>query len=183
MSTRSSPSSPAGCATTALLWDLDNVSVPLSDLVALTQALSSLVQPGSPRVASANWRTFRLSRDTLRAHGIRVICGGRDSAGADGVLLRQARMLRKRGVERFIVASNDHAFARIATSAELHVLTLTDAYVSGRLRAAASSVTVLTRSDQGWRPTSAPSNHPALACTARSRSTGRQPIVSETESC
>ena len=74
-----------------------------------------------------------------------MLCGGRDPQGADGVLLRHARRLRKRGVERFYVASNDHAFARIAASAELHVVTLTDDYVSSRLRAAATTVTVLSR--------------------------------------
>jgi hypothetical protein len=141
---------PHGGATTALLWDLDNVSVPAADLGSLAQVLSGLVEPSVPRVASANWRAFRLAGDTLRAHGIRVICGGRDPAGADGVLLRQVRRLRKRGVERFVVASDDHAFARIAASSEVHVVTLTGDYVSGRLRAAARSVTVLTRTEQGW---------------------------------
>jgi hypothetical protein len=135
----------------ALLWDLDNVSVPWTDLAPLAQALCGLVESGAPRVAAANWRAFRNCRDTLRAEGIRVICGGHQPDGADGVLLHQARRLRKRGVERFLVASNDHAFARIAKSAELHVLTLSDAQVSGRLRAAACSVTVLKRGDDGWR--------------------------------
>lgn len=135
----------------ALLWDLDNVSVPLADLGSLAEALSGLMEPGAPKVASANWRAFRLYGETLRAHGIRVLCGGRDPSGADGVLLWQARRLRKRGVERFFVASNDHAFARIARSAELHVLTLTDGYVSGRLRNAATSVRVLRHDGEAWR--------------------------------
>lgn len=144
------PASPAPKHLEALLWDLDNVSVPLDDLDSLAHALSGLVEPGAPRVASANWRAFRACRGTLQAHGMRVVCGGRDPDGADGVLLRQARRLRKRGVKRFLVASHDHAFARIAKSAELHVLTLTDTYVSGRLRAAAASVTVLLRGTDGW---------------------------------
>jgi hypothetical protein len=139
-------------ATTALLWDLDNVYVPLTDLASLAQALSGLVEPGAPRVASAHYRVFRLAGDTLRAHDIRVLCGTRDPAGADGILLRQARRLRKRGIERFLVASNDHAFARIATSAEVHVVTLTGDLVSRRLRAVARSITVLTRDGEGWRP-------------------------------
>lgn len=136
----------------ALLWDLDNVSVALADLNSLTHALSGLVPVGAPRIASANWRAFRLCGDTLRAHGIRVVCGARNPDGADGVLLRQARRLRKGGVERFLVASNDHAFARIANFAELHVVTLTSDYMSSRLRSAASSVTVLTRDERGWQP-------------------------------
>jgi hypothetical protein len=142
---------PVGAAT-ALLWDLDNVSVPLADLDSFAQTVTGLVEPGAARVAAANWRAFRLYGDTLRAHGVRVVCGGRDPDGADGVLLRQARRLRRKGgISRFIVASNDHAFARIAASAELHVVTLTSDYVSGRLRAAARSVTVLTHDGDHWR--------------------------------
>lgn len=151
MSTGSSVPRAVGPSTEALLWDLDNVSTPLADLDSLAQAISVLVEPGAPRVASANWRAFRLCRDTLGQHGIRVICGGRNPDGADGVLLWQARRLRKRGIERFVVASNDHAFARLAASAEVHVVTLTDDYVSGRLRTAARSVTVLTHNGDGWR--------------------------------
>ncbi|WNV74449.1 hypothetical protein [Geodermatophilus sp. DSM 44513] len=151
-------------ASAALLWDLDNVSVPLADLDALAQALCGLVPDGAPMLASANWRAFRLAGDILRAHGIRVLCGSRDPNGADGVLcgsrdpngadgvlLKRARRLKRRGVERFIVATNDHAFARIANFAEVHVATLTSNYVSSRLRTAAASVTVLTHVGEDWR--------------------------------
>lgn len=142
---------PAGELGTALLWDLDNVAVPLTDMNSFAEALSDLVHPEAPKVAAANWRAFRLYGDALRAQGIRVICGARDPDGADGVLLRQARRLRKRGVEQLLIASNDRAFARLAASAELHVVTLTGDLVSGRLRAVARSVTVLTREGDGWR--------------------------------
>ncbi|MCU1670821.1 MAG: hypothetical protein JWP40_3748 [Blastococcus sp.] len=142
---------PVSSAKVALLWDLDNVCVPRADLDSLATALCGLVKPEAPRIASANWGAFRLARDTLRAHGIRVLCGARDPAGADGVLLQQARRLRKRGVERFVVASNDHAFAHIAKKADVHVVTLTADLVSGRLRAVARSITVLAREGNGWR--------------------------------
>lgn len=110
----------------------------------------TLVEPRKVRAAA-----FRLCRETLHAHLIRVVCGGRDPDGADGALLRQARRLRKRGVGRFMVASNDRAFARVAGSAEVRVVTLTGDLVSGRLRAAASSVTGLLRDGEGCprRPT------------------------------
>lgn len=147
------PTRPAATTSvaTALLWDLDNVSGPQEYMDSLARAVGGLVEPGAVRVAAANWRMFRLSRATLRAHGIRVVCSGRDPGGTDAVLLRQARRLRKRGVERFLVVSNDHIFARIAASAELHVATLSGPMVSGRLRAVARSVTVLTRDGEGWR--------------------------------
>lgn len=145
------PPDTARPARSALLWDLDNVAAPVAVLDSLAKALSGLVGPDAPRTASANWRVFRLAGGTVRRHGIRVLCGARDPDGADGVLLRQARRLRKRGINRFIVASNDHVFARIANSAELHVVTLTGDLVSGRLRAVARSITVLAREGEGWR--------------------------------
>jgi hypothetical protein len=135
----------------ALLWDLDNVSVPLSDMDSLARALTDLVGPDAPKVAAAHYRVFRLCGAMVRAHGVRVLCGPRNPAGADEVLLREARKLRKRGVGRFLVASNDHVFARLAASAELHVVTLNGELLSRRLRAAARSVTVLARDGDGWR--------------------------------
>ena len=143
---------------TALLWDLDNVSVQRDDMPSLAESLSSLVEPASPRIASANWRAYRLYRNIVRSHGIRVICGGHDPDGADGVLLRQVKRLRRRGIDRFLVASNDHSFAKIATFAELHVLTLTSDYVSGRLLAAATSAMVMEQKEDGWRLRSMLSN-------------------------
>lgn len=142
-------------APAALLWDLDNVSVCVPDLATLAGALTRLVGRKSPRVAAANWRAFRLSRTALAAHGVRLLSAGRHPGGADAVLLRQARELRRHGVTRLLVASNDHAFARLADTAELHVVTLTGNYVSQRLRAAARSVTVLVRDGDGW------TTHPA----------------------
>lgn len=136
----------------ALLWDLDNVSVRVPDLAALAAALTHLVDRKAPRVAAANWRAFRLSRAALAAQGVRLLSAGRHPGGADAVLLRQARKLRRLGVTRFVVASNDHAFARLADTGELHVVTLTGDYVSRRLRGAATSVTVLGRDGDGWTP-------------------------------
>ena len=75
-------------ATSALLWELDNASPPWTDLASLAEALGALVEPGAPQVAAANWRAFNSCRSTLRAHGIRVICGGDKPEGADNVLLR-----------------------------------------------------------------------------------------------
>jgi hypothetical protein len=80
-----------------------------------------------------------------------MLSGGGRRDGADDALLRQAwRLHRKCGVERFLIVSGDHRFARIAAFADLHVLTLTDEYLSGRLRVAARTVTVLTRDGSAW---------------------------------
>jgi len=65
--------------------------------------------------------------------------------------LAQARTFADHGVDRFLVASNDHRFARIAAFADLHVLTLHGALVSGRLKAVAATVTVLHHQDGAWR--------------------------------
>lgn len=151
MSTPPSPARPAGRVATALLWDLDNVCVPLADMNSFARVLGDLVEPGEPKVAAAGWRAFHLYRDAVRAHGIRVLCAARHPEGADGVLLRQARRLRKQGVGRLLIASNDRIFARLAASAELHVVTVTGDLVSRRLLAVARSVTVVTRDGEGWR--------------------------------
>ncbi|MCF6509176.1 hypothetical protein E9549_17460 [Blastococcus sp. MG754426] len=151
MSTPTGARCPSDLVATALLWDLDNVAVPLTQMNSFAQTLSALVPPTAPKVAAANWRAFRLYGDDLRAHGIRVLCGSRDPAGADGVLLRQAKRLRRGGATRLLVASNDHVFARLATRAEVHVVTRTGDLVSGRLQAVAASITVLAREeDGGW---------------------------------
>lgn len=128
----------------ALLWDLDNVSVPTNDVPSLAQALADLVPPGAPRVVAAHWRAYRTHRDTLSQRGWRVLCGSRLPKGTDEVLLRQAKRLRRKcGVSRFVLASNDHDFMRIAALGELHVVTLNAACLSTRLRNRACSVTVL----------------------------------------
>ncbi|MCF6733676.1 hypothetical protein [Blastococcus sp. KM273129] len=149
MSTPTGARHPSDLVATALLWDLDNVAVPLAEMNSFARTLGALVPPTAPKVAAANWRAFRLYGDVLRAHGIRVLSGGRDPAGADGVLLRQAKRLRSGGATRFLVASNDRVFARLATRAEVHVVTRTGDLVSGRLRAVARSVTVLAREEDG----------------------------------
>jgi hypothetical protein len=127
----------------ALLWDLDNVSPPREHVASLAEALCRLVPSDSPLIAAGHRVVFRSSRPLLAALGFEVLSGGRRADGADRVLMQQARLLHEQGVTRFLVASNDHRFAGIARFADLDVLTLSDAYVSARLRAAAGTVTVL----------------------------------------
>jgi hypothetical protein len=133
----------------ALLWDLDNVASARDDLSLLAMTLSGFVDAGAPRIAAAHWPVFKECRATLRGLGFRVLSGGNERDGADDVLLRQARRLKRKGVARFIVVSNDRRFARIANFAELHVLTLTGPYLSERLRTAARTVTLLGQDE--WR--------------------------------
>lgn len=134
----------------ALLWDLDNVSPPRLHLASLARTLCCLVAPDEPLVAAGHRVTFRACREVLSDLGYEVLSGGRRNNGADRVLLREAQALAERGVRSFLVASNDHRFARIARFADLHVLSLTDEYISGRLRAVARSVSVLSLSERGW---------------------------------
>lgn len=134
----------------ALLWDLDNVTAPRERLASLAQVLRELVEPGAPCFAAAHRRAFRSCRAMLTDFGVHALSGGCRRNGADRVLLAYAMMLREKGVDRFVVASNDHRFARIAAFADLHVLTLTDDYLSVRLRAAAQTVTVITYDGEGW---------------------------------
>jgi hypothetical protein len=133
----------------ALLWDLDNVTAGLAHIQSLAQALSSVVQPGAPRIAAARRATYRLTREPLASLGIRLLSGGQQRDGADQVLIQQARALSAMGVRAFYVASNDHRFHRIADFAALHVLTLDASETSTRLHQRARTLTVLTRDDDG----------------------------------
>ncbi len=133
----------------ALLWDLDNVAPPRKHLASLAEALCGLVKADEPLIAAAHRTTFRTCRETLSELGIQVLSGGRRRNGADRLLLARATELKECGVERFIVASNDYRFARIASLGELHVLTLSGSYVSQRLQEVASTLTVLGRRDDG----------------------------------
>lgn len=136
---------------TALLWDLDNVVAPGADLPGLAAALAALVPNGAPRLAAARWRAYKNHRVLLREHGYRVLFGGHLPDGADEILLRHARRLRRnRGISHFVVASNDHVFAAIAKRSVLDVVTLDPARLSARLRSRAASVIVLTRTATGW---------------------------------
>lgn len=134
----------------ALLWDLDNVAPPRLHLASLARTLCCLVAPEEPLIAAGHRVTFRACHEMLTDLGYEVLSGGRRNNGADRALLREARALAERGVRRFLVASNDHRFTRIAAFADLHVLSLTDEYISGRLRAVARSITVLSFSERGW---------------------------------
>ena len=140
----------------ALLWDLDNVAPRQEHVESLAHALSTLVDRQAPRIAAGHRQTYRRWAGPLHDLGIRVLSGGRRPNGADRVLLQQAGVLHEQGVERFLVATNDHRFARIATFADLHVATLTVGYVSRALRSAARSITVLEHAEAGWRPLHSP---------------------------
>lgn len=144
-------------ADAALLWDFDNVVVPGVDLSGLAAALSALVPAGAPRLAAAHWRAYKTHKALLREHGYRVLFGGHLPDGADEILLRHARRLRRnRGISHFVVASNDHVFAAIAKRSVLDVVTLDPTRLSERLRARAASVIVLTRTATGWAPARPP---------------------------
>lgn len=137
-------------ARSALLWDLDNVAPPRLHLASLARFLCCRVAPDEPLIAAGHRVVFRASREMLTDLGFEVLSGGRRHNGADRALLGAARALADQGVRRFLVASNDHRFARIAAFADLHVLSLTDEHVSSRLRGVARSVSVLSFSERGW---------------------------------
>ena len=158
---------PAAPGSTALLWDLDNVAPPREQLGSLAEAICLFVAAEESMLAAGHRTNYRASRTLLADLGIQALSGGRRRNGADRVLLDHARRLSDQGVSRFVIASNDSRFAQVAQFADLHVLTLTDDYLSGRLRAAASTVTVLAHRHRGWVPIPSPGrtardvDHPA----------------------
>lgn len=141
-------------ARTALLWDLDNVAPPREHLASLAEALCQMLPADAPLIAAGHRTVYRCCQPLLTDLGMQVFSGGRRANGADRVLAQQAQRLADQGVARFVVASNDARFARIARFADVHVVTLTDGYVSTRLRAAARDVTVLTHRHRAWVPLS-----------------------------
>jgi hypothetical protein len=102
------PSLKARCA---LLWDLDNVTTKHRELPSLAEALGALTGDDGLRFAAARRGTFRSVRDLMADHGIEALSGGSRKDGADRVLLAQARVLSRTGVEAFIVVSNDRRFS------------------------------------------------------------------------
>lgn len=139
-------------APTALLWDLDNVAPPREYLASLAAALCWYVPADAPVLAAGHRTVYRSCQALLVDLGIQVFSGGRRANGADRVLIEHAQRLADDGARRFVVASNDYRFAQIARFADLHVLTLSNDHVSGRLRAAARDVTVLAHRHRGWVP-------------------------------
>jgi hypothetical protein len=137
-------------ARSALLWDLDNVNPGYRHMQTLARALLRLVEPQATRIAAGHRSLYRACRGPLAEVHIGVVNGGRGTNGADRTLLFYARMLKRSGVERFVVASADGTFAHIGDFGELHVVTLAGAPVSERLHAKAHSVVTLLPTDQGW---------------------------------
>jgi hypothetical protein len=137
-------------ARSVLLWDLDNVNPGYRHMENLARALLRFVEPTATRIAAGNRSVYRACRRPLARVDIGVVNGGRGTNGADRTLLSYARMLKRSGVERFVVASADGTFARIGDFGELHVVTLAGASVSNRLQAKALSVVALSPTDQGW---------------------------------
>lgn len=137
-------------ATSALLWDLDNVAPGYAHLATLAAVLSGLTESNAPRVAAGHRATYRVCQPLLDRVGFEVLNGGRGANGADRALSLRAEALRRSGVERFIVASNDGAFARLARLGDLYVVTLEGAPVSRKLRDAARSLRFLRRDQAGW---------------------------------
>lgn len=135
---------------TALLWDLDNVTPRRAHLASFARALCCLVEPNEPVISAGHRVNFRTCRHLLAGLGFQVYSGGRGRNGADRILLREARTLADQGTRRFIVASHDHKFARIAALGELHVVSLSGVNISTALRAVAHSIWVMSLTERGW---------------------------------
>ena len=136
--------------TCALLWDLDNIAPGYRHLSSVAEALTDMAGPEAIRVAAARRATYRSVGDLLTASGIEVLSGGTRRNGADKVLIARARLLRRSGVDSFVVASNDGRFAQVATFASLHVVTLDVGQLNERLVSAAAAITQLTTSGGRW---------------------------------
>lgn len=126
---------------TVLLWDLDNVTPGNRHLTAMAQTLVDLAGPLARIYAAGHAGVHRGAKSHVTALGITLLPSTRRPNGADRALLRIGDRLWRTGqAGRFLVASNDHAFAQLPPAADVVVLTLSPEYVSVRLRARAVAV-------------------------------------------
>lgn len=131
--------------TVALLWDLDNVTAGVANDAALADQIISRCCGSSLLYAAGHRATYRSHQPRLAAHDIVLLSGGLRPQGADRRLLQQGRVLARRGVRTFVVASNDRAFAGLPAWCAITVLTLTPESVSAQLRRRAIEVVTLDR--------------------------------------
>lgn len=113
-------------APAVLLIDLENM-IGLNPRPATVSckldALMSRAGPGVPAVAAcAASRITGPGRDVLSRNGVRLLVAGGDKNGADQTLLAEAERLARDGCGRFLVASNDSGFARIAELGRLEII-------------------------------------------------------------
>lgn len=130
---------------TALLIDLENYCPGSRRPTRVASQLRQLLDaagPVSSTVAVAATAVAHRQRHVLATAGITVLSVPAGHNAADEALITEARRLARTGVRRFIVASGDHIFARVASFGELVVITHATHEVSRRLSNAASEVRV-----------------------------------------
>ena len=127
----------------ALLIDVENVCSgarrPGRTLARLRRLIAA-AGPVESTIAMAADDVAAQQRDVLASAGVPVVAVPAGHNSADEALLAHARELAEQGVTRFYVASGDYIFARIASFAELVVLTHPDHEVSARLAGAATEI-------------------------------------------
>jgi len=118
------PATPSGPG--VLLIDLENMvghKARPSILMARVDALVQHAGPGLPVVAAcAENRISPQGKQILSDRGARLLVVGGDKNAADRALLEEAKRLAANGCRRFVVASADRAFGRLAELGELEVM-------------------------------------------------------------
>lgn len=134
-----------GPVRTALLLDLENACPGSRRRSHTARQLREIIDAAGDVevvVAIAAHAVVARQQPVLDAVGICAVSVKAGPDAADKALMRQARKLAEAGITRFIVASGDHYFARVAELGELVVVHCPGRNVSNRLRNAASSVLV-----------------------------------------
>lgn len=129
---------------TVILWDLDNVDPGLNACTSVSRALDALAGPDAYKLASGHPRLLITRQALLLQLGWVLLPARARRDAADAQLLHAAGWLRRHaGMNRFVVASCDHAFAPLAARTEVTVAALRPTIVSRRLAAQAAAVVPL----------------------------------------
>lgn len=127
-----------------VLWDLDSVDPGMSAVVPAALALGALAGRDAYKLASGHPRLVRTRQAVLLPLGWVLLPARARRDAADVQLLHAAWWVRRHaGMNRFVVASCDHAFAPLAARTDTTVAALRPALVSRRLAALAESVVAL----------------------------------------
>lgn len=129
----------------AALIDVDNLALGggrrPGELVVVLDHIMTLTQD-MPVTAAMNRQVAERYLPCFAPRGWRTLITDSTPDAADRVLLEAGRDHADRGRQSLLVASGDHAFARLSSVAYLHVLSF-QGQLSRRLRLAATSVMLL----------------------------------------
>jgi hypothetical protein len=172
-------------ASTALLIDLENMvgaNAKPGMLALKLDALTSQAGDGIPVIAAcAGSRITPASAQVLKDRKITLRKTGGEKNAADKALLEEAARLAGQGCRRFIVASHDSTFARIAELGELEIIAWTSPKIAQKYASRATAVHRVPRPRAATSATPGPAPQPARTGTAPASTATPQKFAAKTD--